>query len=108
MTRTLVAVLAFGVIGAVAAPSYAENEADVTYYKDVLPIMQENCQSCHRPSGQNISGLIAPMAFMSYEETRPWARSSSHTRSAFCACSRFSLSSQMTLCGPSMTSAVTS
>ena len=78
MTRTLVAVLAFGVIGAVAAPSYAENEADVTYYKDVLPIMQENCQSCHRPSGQNISGLIAPMAFMSYEETRPWARSIAH------------------------------
>ena len=46
----------------------------MTYYKDVLPIMQANCQTCHRPSGYNISGLIAPMSFMDYAETRPWAR----------------------------------
>ena len=36
--------------------------------------MQENCQTCHRPSGQNISGNVAPMSFMDYAETRPWAR----------------------------------
>ncbi|HWX53266.1 MAG TPA: thiol-disulfide isomerase [Verrucomicrobiae bacterium] len=39
----------------------------VTYYKDVLPILQSNCQSCHRP------GEIAPWSFMTYEETRPLA-----------------------------------
>ena len=72
--RTVVVVLGLAMLSAIAAPGYAENEAAVTYYKDVLPIVQENCQSCHRPSGQNISGLIAPMAFMSYEDTRPWAR----------------------------------
>ena len=73
---TLVAVLALGLAAAAATPGYAENEAEaaVTYYKDVLPIMQENCQTCHRPSGYNISGLIAPMSFMDYQETRPWAR----------------------------------
>ena len=50
------------------------DDAEVTYYEHVLPIMQENCQTCHRPSGYNISGLIAPMSFMDYLETRPWAR----------------------------------
>ena len=76
LTRTLVVLLAFGMVSAFAAPGYAENGAEtaVTYYKDVLPIMQENCQTCHRPSGYNISGLVAPMSFMDYRETRPWAR----------------------------------
>src|SRR6185369_2018734 len=37
-------------------------------HKDVLPILQRNCQSCHRP------GQIAPMSFLSYESTRPWAK----------------------------------
>jgi len=39
----------------------------VTYYRDVLPILQNHCQSCHRP------GHLAPMSFMTYRETRPWA-----------------------------------
>ena len=71
--RTLVGALVLAA-AVIAAPASAENEAGLTYYKDVLPIMQENCQSCHRPSGENISGLIAPMSFTSYQETRPWAR----------------------------------
>src|ERR1700674_2541514 len=40
----------------------------VTFYKDVLPILQARCQSCHRP------GEAAPMSFLSYETTRPWAK----------------------------------
>jgi len=40
----------------------------VTFNKDVLPILQKKCQSCHRP------GSIAPMSFLSYQETRPWAK----------------------------------
>jgi hypothetical protein len=39
-----------------------------TYYKDVLPILQERCQECHR------AGEVGPMAFTSYKETRPWAK----------------------------------
>jgi hypothetical protein len=39
-----------------------------TFHKDVEPILQKACQNCHRP------GQIAPMAFLSYQETRPWAR----------------------------------
>jgi hypothetical protein len=40
----------------------------VSFTKDVLPIFQKNCQSCHRP------GQIAPMSLLTYEEARPWAR----------------------------------
>ena len=48
-----------------------------TFYADVLPVLQENCQTCHRPDGQgeNIGGMIAPMPLMTYQQTRPWARS---------------------------------
>ncbi len=46
----------------------------VTFYQDVLPIMQENCQVCHRAGGANLGGMIAPMAFSSYEDVRPWAK----------------------------------
>lgn len=49
-------------------------DGPVTFTKDILPILQENCQTCHRPSGANLSGMIAPMSFMTYEEVRPWAR----------------------------------
>ena len=46
----------------------ASGTGKATYYKDALPILQERCQGCHRP------GEIAPMSFMSYKETRPWAK----------------------------------
>ena len=46
-----------------------------TFYRDVLPILQENCQECHRPAGANLGGMVAPMSLTSYEETRPWAKS---------------------------------
>ena len=57
-----------------AGPVYAGAQGTVTYHEDVLPILQENCQSCHRPSGKNITGVVAPMSLMTFEETRPWAR----------------------------------
>ncbi len=49
-----------------AAPSFA---ADPTFGRDVWPILAKNCISCHQP------GEIAPMAFTSYKQARPWARS---------------------------------
>ena len=50
-----------------AQTSQASPEA-VTFHKDVLPIFQENCQSCHRP------GQIGPFSMLTYKEVRPWAR----------------------------------
>jgi hypothetical protein len=46
----------------------AETSSSVTFNKDVLPVLQKNCQNCHRP------GQIAPMSFLTYQSTRPWAK----------------------------------
>jgi hypothetical protein len=46
----------------------ANHAKPVTFYKDVLPVLQKNCQDCHRP------GEAAPMSFLTYESTRPWAK----------------------------------
>jgi hypothetical protein len=43
--------------------------SSITFHKDVEPILQKNCQGCHRP------GQIAPMSLLTYQEARPWARS---------------------------------
>jgi mono/diheme cytochrome c family protein len=45
-----------------------------TFTKDVLPILQENCQECHRPKPIKMSGLVAPFSLMSYDDARPWAK----------------------------------
>ena len=42
--------------------------SDVTFTKDIAPILQRSCQNCHRPDG------VAPMALVNYEDVRPWAR----------------------------------
>jgi len=44
-------------------------QGQVTFTKDVAPILQEKCQSCHRPD------TFAPMSLLTYEEARPWAKS---------------------------------
>jgi hypothetical protein len=41
--------------------------APPTFYRDVLPILQKHCESCHRAGG------MAPMGFESYEEARRYA-----------------------------------
>jgi hypothetical protein len=46
----------------------------LTFYKDTLPVLQERCQQCHREGGGNFGGMIAPMAFTTYENVRPWAK----------------------------------
>jgi hypothetical protein len=62
MRTTLIALLATLLGSSIAA-------ADTpTFYKDVLPILQTNCQTCHRP------GEVAPMSLITFEQTRPWAK----------------------------------
>jgi hypothetical protein len=48
---------------AVTAPVQAP-----TFHKDVQPILQKNCESCHRP------GQIGPFSMRTYQELRPWVR----------------------------------
>ena len=40
-----------------------------TFTKDIAPIFQAKCESCHRPD------QMAPMSLVTYEEVRPWVRS---------------------------------
>src|SRR3954454_25320921 len=46
--------------------------ASPTFYKDVLPILQDHCESCHRP------GEVAPMPLVTYQQTQPWASTIAH------------------------------
>src|SRR4051794_79532 len=48
-------------------PAPSSSGANVTFYRDVLPILQAHCQGCHR------AGEMAPMPFETYEQTRPFA-----------------------------------
>ena len=43
--------------------------SSVTFTKDVAPILQQHCQTCHRP------GEAAPFPLLTYEQARPWAAS---------------------------------
>lgn len=44
-----------------------ESQAQVTYAKDVAPILQQNCLECHRP------GSIGPMSLLTYEQAKQFA-----------------------------------
>lgn len=73
MRRVLVPALFLALVAAVVAamistPVTAAVPASPTFNKDILPILQKNCQECHRP------GAIAPMSFLTYKESRPYAR----------------------------------
>src|SRR5688572_9863003 len=62
--RTALITAAVTLVG--VSPSLAQTAP--TFYKDVLPILQANCQTCHRP------GEVAPMPLLTFEQSRPWAR----------------------------------
>ena len=63
--------VAVGVVVAVPSPAAGQTasaEPQVTFTKDIAPILQRSCQKCHRP------GSVAPMSLLTYEDARPWAR----------------------------------
>ena len=45
----------------------AGEKSSTTFYQDVLPILEQHCQSCHRP------GEIAPFPLVTYAQTKNWA-----------------------------------
>ena len=63
MTQSIVAAVV-----AAATMCSVPASAEVTFNKDVLPILQRKCQVCHRP------GEIGPMPLLTFQGTRPWAR----------------------------------
>ena len=50
-------------------PASERPDRAVTFTRDVAPILQRACQSCHRP------GTSAPMPLVTYDDARPWAAS---------------------------------
>ncbi len=67
LIRLLPTVLVAG-LGFSSLAIAAEGTANVTYTKDVAPILFKACVDCHRPT------MFAPMSLMTYDEVRPWAR----------------------------------
>ena len=59
---------AVGVSAPFALQAQQAAAPEVTFTKDIAPILQRSCQNCHRPDG------VAPMSLVTYEEVRPWAR----------------------------------
>ena len=66
MKATLTFLFAIAAFTVMSAAGLADDQ--VTFTKNVAPIFQEHCQSCHHV------GTVAPMSLVTYEEARPWAR----------------------------------
>jgi hypothetical protein len=43
-------------------------KGEVTFSRDIAPILQRSCQNCHQPNS------VAPMSLITYQQVRPWAR----------------------------------
>lgn len=61
-------VLTCAAILALALPALAADAPVPTFSREVAPILQAKCQSCHRP------GEVAPMSLLTYEQSRPYAK----------------------------------
>ena len=65
------AVVVFGAPGTAEAQSVAQSassDAQVTFSRDIAPILQRSCQNCHRAGG------VAPMPLQTYQQVRRYAR----------------------------------
>src|SRR5438128_8162710 len=70
MTNLRIGVPAIAVVlSCLVMAATASAATEVTFSKDVAPILQAKCQECHQPNS------IAPMSLITFQEARPWARS---------------------------------
>jgi hypothetical protein len=63
----LIAMMASTTIANAQTPAAAV-PGQVTFTKDIAPILQEKCQTCHR------EGQIAPMSLLTYQQTKAYAK----------------------------------
>src|ERR1700686_2467550 len=66
--RIILAALGCSAAALTGLAAATDQSSTVTFTKNVLPVLQRNCQSCHRP------GQVAPMSLLTYQEARPWAK----------------------------------
>jgi hypothetical protein len=67
--RSAAIALTFAVFASVVIDAHKPVTSKYTYTEDVYPIVKEHCGGCH------VTGGIAPMSLMTYDEARPWAES---------------------------------
>src|SRR5437899_1323009 len=65
--RTILSV-SIVIVAMMASLCSAAAQSQITFTKDVAPILQNKCQVCHRPD------TFAPMSLLTYEDARPWAK----------------------------------
>src|SRR6185312_6835157 len=69
MLRVSMALAFSGLMVAALPATAADAPKTPTFTRDVAPIFQQKCESCHRPDN------MAPMSLITYEDARPWAKS---------------------------------
>ena len=80
MTRFVVVALMAGV-AVLAAAASSSSPASVTFNKDVLPILQKNCQICHRLDQVAPTSLIIYLS--SSTSSRPFVSAGAAANAAF-------------------------
>jgi len=61
------AAICLGIPGTLEAQE-GSADAEVTFSRDIAPILQRSCQNCHRPGG------VAPMSLVTYDQVRRYGR----------------------------------
>ena len=64
----LIVPFALGAQDFASTSDFALNPEEVTFSKDIAPILQRSCQNCHNPVG------VAPMSLVTYQEARRFSR----------------------------------
>jgi hypothetical protein len=68
MKAVVITSLALAALAVTTQNLAAEGSTQATFSKDVAPILQRSCQTCHRPNS------FAPMSLLTFEDARPWAK----------------------------------
>jgi hypothetical protein len=69
LAAVIMGLVGLGLFGTATSHADGPNKKEVTFNKDVAPILYKNCDECHKPND------IAPMSLINYKDARPWARS---------------------------------
>ena len=65
--KSLPSLLAVFLLPSLLPAALIAQETDVTFHRDIEPILQRSCQNCHRVGG------VAPMPLVTYEQVAPFA-----------------------------------
>ena len=67
MSKSLNYFLSVGLMLAISPFSILAQSHDITFHKDIEPILQRSCQNCHREGG------VGPMPLVTYDQVAPYA-----------------------------------